>query len=472
MWSNFKSTRQHQGGAALLTVLVALLIITIMLFEFQYQTMVERQMASNDLEQLQAYYLAKSGIQLGALRVALYGRALKAGNLRNIPGMQSHLERIWSLPFPNFPPDTEDLSKLSTADKSAAEKTLSQTKIEAGSFAYTISTESAKINLNYLIIPEDLSGQFISFRDSNQKTLFEYVGKMLLNLIDNFIRESDDPYKEFGNINPEELVYDIMDWINKGGERIMGGPKDGFYQQLDPPYKAKRNVFFTIEELRMVRGMNDAIFRKLKPHVTVFSDAGKININHAGGEVIMALHPSLNEEDVKRILQERANRTSASSNGWATEKEFVDFITQELNRSEFGQTYDEPNNYPFTVNTQSFVVESMGLIPKSASQITKRIRVAMALTHTGKVQKLPQFTNKGDCEKDQANFWDERVPPGECKSKPTNKKACEEVAGSWTEEKTQLCCAFNNIGKKCLPKSAQAAKAQANALKILEWSEI
>ena len=45
-----------------------MMIITIMLFEFQYSAMVERKLAYNELNQLQALYLAKAGARIGLLR--------------------------------------------------------------------------------------------------------------------------------------------------------------------------------------------------------------------------------------------------------------------------------------------------------------------------------------------------------------------------------------------------------------------
>ena len=178
---------KQKRGAALLTVLVALLLISLMTLELQYTSLVERKLAYNDLNQLQAHYLAKSGVHLGLLRLILYGKA------RNDSGLQAcsrYFNLAWSLPFPPFPPDTAALSKLSLQEKSEQEEAIKDTRITQGQFSYSISSESSKLNLNLL------SGEGLStapnFRQIPQN-LVEYIGFNLLQRIEAILKESDDP---------------------------------------------------------------------------------------------------------------------------------------------------------------------------------------------------------------------------------------------------------------------------------------
>ena len=91
-----QGNRYGQQGAALLTVLVALMLISLMTLELQYTSLVERKLAYNDLNQLQAHYLAKSGVHLGILRLALYGRVTKNATLKK--NFSQYVNQIWSLP--------------------------------------------------------------------------------------------------------------------------------------------------------------------------------------------------------------------------------------------------------------------------------------------------------------------------------------------------------------------------------------
>ncbi|MFM8315712.1 MAG: hypothetical protein ACKOA8_15635, partial [Deltaproteobacteria bacterium] len=154
MRSEFKSVKsiQTERGVALLTVLISILIMSLLTIEFQYSVAIERKLAYSDLNQLQAHYLAKSGARFALLRLCLFSRANRD---KNLEAAKPFLSRIWSLPIPAFPPTQTSVKKLNKSDQDAAEKALEETKISTGQFSQTISSESAKINLNYLIVPKD-----------------------------------------------------------------------------------------------------------------------------------------------------------------------------------------------------------------------------------------------------------------------------------------------------------------------------
>ncbi len=450
------------------------MIIAIVLLEFQYQSFVERKLAYNDLNQLQAYYLAKSGARIGLLRVALFARAKKTVTDKSI---QPFLDMVWSLPLPAFPPDANKLGKLLKDDKDAAQKVLKETNITEGKFTHVISSESSKINLNYLVVPSAKREERITFQPPATE-LYQNVALTLITLMQNFLRDSDDPYNEFPNLNPEEVVFNIMDWINPGQQSFAGGNKDAFYQQQVPPYLAKRNRLYSVEELRMVKGIDDHLYNKLKPYVTVYSFDGKININNATTEVLRALYKDFTDDDIKRLGEEK----SRIGGSWANEGQFVTFITQTLGRSGFQTQYPTAGSYPFTVASQSFMIESMGVITRSKSSIQKIIRVGVALG-SGKGCQLLAATEPVGCN-GQAGFWDTRVPPGQCKSFPKSQSDCENIcAGGFNA--TNNTCTMNGIapitigGAGTPPTTPGGSGAptsnpvtvEPNAVKILFWSE-
>ncbi len=469
--------RPKEKGAALLTVLVAMMILTIMLFEFQYSAMVERKLAYNDLNQTQAYYLAKAGARIGLLRVALYARVKNdkrlAGMLNN-PQMGPIVEQIWQLPFPPFPPSQEAIQEMANADQGAAKTVLEQTKITEGQYSATILGESSKINLNSLILPDSQLNQRPNF-SVPPTSIAMHTATMLLNLLNSFMRESDNPYEEFPDLRPEELVLDIMDWVNKGDARFQGGPKDLFYEQQNPPYKAKRNRFFSIEELRLVKGIDEHLFQKLRPHITVYSYDGKLNINNASDQLHKALYADFTDDDIKRIVE---RRTELGGN-WGSEKAFVDFVTQTLNRNGFTTQYPNPKDYPFTVGTESFVVESLGQIQKSASSVQRTIKAAVAFSSKTGGQIVAAAT-AAECAKTPGQFWRILNPPngGECRTNPQNANECTSVLGDWVQQGAQNVCRITQgaLGPPIIIPSGGAggkgaAANKASALKILSWME-
>ena len=463
-----------------------MMIISIMLFEFQYSAMIERALAYNELHQLQAYYLAKAGARVGLLRVALYGRARKSPAVKNIAGgmdITPFLEQIWSMRLPGFPPETGLVKKMDKADKDAAEKVLEETKITDGQYLVSITSESSKINLNFLTVPLALRNDRVTFGDQ-PKTLFEYVGKMLIQLLENFIRDSDNPTEEFGNLRPEEFVYNLMDWINPGQFSFAGGNKDAFYDQQKPAYKAKRNRFYTIEELKLVKGMDENLYTKLRPYVTVYSYDGKINVNNAATNIFRALYRDFTEDDLKKLIEERDK-----INGWTSEKAFVDFVTNNLGRPGFKTYYSDENSYPFTVASQSFLIEASGVIKRSRSEIRKTIKIGVALT-AGKGGTVDSsLPDQASCQK-AGKVWNPiSGGTGRCHNPPTTDNECLGMGGGSfvPQADGSKCCIVPNTFRYCTGAggapgtpgtpgapgggTAKPAKVEASSMKVLYWSE-
>lgn len=464
-----KKIKAGQRGAALLTVLVAMMIISIMLFEFQYASMVERKLAYNELNQLQAYYLAKSGIRIGLLRVALFGRSKNSPQIKqltkNVPNMDSYLDAIWSLPLPAFPPSRASLSEMTATDKAEAEQTLKETKVTDGQSSHVITTEGSKINLNFLEAPPNTQRNRLNLRDKPQ-ALHEYVAQQLINLIDGFLKESENPFEEYGNLKPEEVVMNIMDWVSPGQESFLGGNKDSFYSSLVPPYTAKGARFYTVEELKLVRGIDSHLFTKLKPHVTVYSYEGKININSSSDRVIKSLYADFTDDDITRLNEEKERIGGA----WASESQFVDTIAGTLNRPGFKTLYSDPKQYPFTVGSKSFLIESIGTVKKSASSVQRVIRVAVAFTSGSTKGGEIDFNVKDEatCNKER-KLWNRAAQV--CLFIPTNQEQCTKANGGWESINGKMCCRFHSSITSAPVCPDANAKNQGQSLKVLYWNE-
>jgi len=406
-----QGNRYGQQGAALLTVLVALMLISLMTLELQYTSLVERKLAYNDLNQLQAHYLAKSGVHLGILRLALYGRVTKNATLKQ--NFSQYVNQIWSLPFPPFPMDTGALGKLSLQEKSAQEALLKQTRISQGTFAYTIASESGKLNLNLLA---STNGTVPDFRNRPNQ-LNEYIGHNLLNKIERLFQESEDPQAEFGNVRAEEIIYNIMDWVTPGDSAFGAGNKDAWYEQQVPPYKAKRGPFFTLDEVKLVKDISPSLFLKLKPLVTVFSENGRIDLDVAsarGKSTLRDMYSFFTDKDLEQIW----THLEQSGGTWGTVQNFTNYMSSNFPR--FIDQYPA-NLHPqvFTIGSETFLVKSQGQIKKSGSTIQRNIVVAAALSTVG-CPEIAGVTNLQDCS-NQSGFV---FSDGKCYTQPTTIDQC------------------------------------------------
>ncbi len=104
-----------------------------------------------------------------------------------------------------------------------------------------------------------------------------------------------------------QLLDAILDWQDRDKLARNHGAEDREYQNAGLDYGAKDGPFNTVTELLQVRGMNSAIYRQLRGHLTVYSLEEGIDPFSASREVLLAL-PEISAAQVDNYLQERAKK--------------------------------------------------------------------------------------------------------------------------------------------------------------------
>ncbi len=146
---------------------------------------------------------------------------------------------------------------------------------------------------------------------SDVKAVANVVRMELLQIFDREMRNNDEWKKKYSNVNFEELVNNIQDWITPGPASANGGDKQGKYSNMDlkdtnrefiPPGRP----FKTMDEIHMVAGMKDDFYKLLEARVTVYGTQG-INVNYAPKEMLMALDPTFTEEAVNAVIKRRSD---------------------------------------------------------------------------------------------------------------------------------------------------------------------
>jgi hypothetical protein len=98
-----------------------------------------------------------------------------------------------------------------------------------------------------------------------------------------------------------EVIGNLIDWIDPDDNRVnidpftwmiqegAGEGEDSYYRdQEDDRYRSKDSMFDSIEELRLIRGINDELFLFLKDRVSAHA-RDTVNMNTASAEVFAAL---------------------------------------------------------------------------------------------------------------------------------------------------------------------------------------
>lgn len=108
----------------------------------------------------------------------------------------------------------------------------------------------------------------------------------------------------FDGMLAQDLAASIIDWRDEDNMLSvpLGSAEDAYYRWEKYSYEAKDAPFQVLDELLLVKGMNQDIFNKIKDYFTIYSD-GRININTASREVLLSL--GLKQETVDKIISFR-----------------------------------------------------------------------------------------------------------------------------------------------------------------------
>ncbi len=286
-------------GVALLATMLAIALMTILVVDFTTSTALGYRSAANQADELRAYYLAKSGIQVG---LAVLAQSVTT-----------------NAPQPNSPPPTKRYDSL---DQLWAQ-TAPPIPLDGGFVSTRIIDEERKINLNLL---------FDARRRQPDQTWTPIIERVIAN----------------AGASPDLLPI-LMDWLDPDSIESQGGAEADYYLRLMPPYEPRNGPMPTIYDLRMVKGMDDATFINLSRFLTAGPlSQNTININTAPPEVLAALAPELENDPslVQSIIQSR------------TQAPFLD--TNDFNNRVSGVPQSQSFQHLLTVKSDDYLITGEG----------------------------------------------------------------------------------------------------------------
>lgn len=117
-----------------------------------------------------------------------------------------------------------------------------------------------------------------------------------------FLRLLQGVYPTLTEAQAKQLEEAVIDWITPG---LQNTPFDQYYAKRHPPMQAPHRPMASVSELRMVKGMNAALYSALLPTVFALPHKTRININNAPLELLMVLSPKMTREQALRFIQTR-----------------------------------------------------------------------------------------------------------------------------------------------------------------------
>ncbi len=105
-------------------------------------------------------------------------------------------------------------------------------------------------------------------------------------------------------LEAQDLAFAVVDWRDADSQLSgpSGGAEGSYYRMLAFSYEPKDAPFEALDELLLVKGVNENIFQKIKRYITIYG-SGRVNINTAGKVVLLSLGFSENVAD--RIISFR-----------------------------------------------------------------------------------------------------------------------------------------------------------------------
>jgi len=103
----------------------------------------------------------------------------------------------------------------------------------------------------------------------------------------------------------------IVDWIDSDQATTNpDGAEDGYYLNLEKPYRTANMPLRSISELHLIKGFEDGMeYQRLKDYLCAFVAAStlSINVNTASAEVLKSLDANMTDVLVEDILQHRVD---------------------------------------------------------------------------------------------------------------------------------------------------------------------
>jgi general secretion pathway protein K len=320
-----RSAPVHQRGVALILVLVTIAILTSIGVDFSYGSRVSLKLAENLRDETSAEYMARSAInlsrlllhfqkqvdQLGGQVGALISRAVGApaqqpapapapapgtaapATAAAAPAANNLGIRLWQI----LPIDSNAFGALLSGNLAGLDMAKSETPPNA---APPLEQRAARHafggfegGFNARIIDENswINVQALDNVGNTPLAVFTQLRAMMADPKYDFIFDEEDANRD--RVRRDDVILAMKDWIDIDETATAldpGNPQrpftNGFgdenaaYSRYEPPYKAKNGRFDSLEELYMVRGVNDRFMAAFGDRLTIWPDINsKLNIN-------------------------------------------------------------------------------------------------------------------------------------------------------------------------------------------------
>lgn len=274
---------RDRRGVALILALLFIVLLTVLVVEFSYETQVDASLAANSTGDLEAYLAAKSAVAQGMSMLWDHLMIIQRGEL-DVPGGLTGGTGAGTGPNPINPTGGEPYD--SKYDQWAVG--IPFEPLNDATMRVTIADEYGKLNLNALF-------SFAANGEPQERPeMVETLRQFFITRLSGGDTKGTD-----GGFDPTDAILDWLDYGESDDER-SDGAEDDYYMGLENPYHCKNGPMDSIEELLLIKGITPEIYfgvatedepaRPLSDFLTVHGHwGGAINVNTAQPEIIEAM---------------------------------------------------------------------------------------------------------------------------------------------------------------------------------------
>ena len=173
-------------------------------------------------------------------------------------------------------------------------------------------------------------------------------------------------------LQADTVAASILDWREPGDLPRLNGAKNNYYQMQNPEYNCKNGNFEVLEELLLVKGMDEDIFNQVKDKLTVYGE-GAININTAQKFALLSLGFSDRVSDKIIAFRNGDDGLAGTSddNYFSTVDQIpvILYTSQKLTRDDLVQVINIIGQGLICVRSNNFRGSSIGKIKTSADTL-------------------------------------------------------------------------------------------------------
>ncbi len=266
----------NNRGIALIVVLTGLTILAAFSSEFTYRSRVDIRVASNLEKRVQAYFHARSGMEIARLVITSQKMVDQALASFGLSGKAAGLE-LW-----RFAPKFVDVFTTSSLNFLGFDlmnlSGVTGVGVDQGGFEIVVVPEDSRVNVN------------AGSTDKEKREIFSKLYPILAGQID------DEPVTGMDR-KAAEVILNIIDWSDTDDSRsdidsngnvlsAAGAGENLNYSKFG--YRARNAKMDSVDELLMVEGMTEDLFCRFGNMMTVYNTQ-KLNINEADPFLIKAL---------------------------------------------------------------------------------------------------------------------------------------------------------------------------------------